>query len=94
MISLDTHSRMTKIFLWCLWHPMARGKFTDESGVAKARHPNWYIENGTTLCHFFWVCLWLPRRYLFDRLDGRRGRHRSQSNSRLIAFLMTMKTTS
>ena len=61
MIRLNRHDRRTRFFLWCLHHPMCRRKLFDSAGKSRGPRPiEWYIENGTTLCHFFWCCFWVP----------------------------------
>jgi hypothetical protein len=58
VITLDKDSLKARFFLRCLraFAPFACGWDSDN----KQKKPEWYIENGTTLCHFFWVCFWLP----------------------------------
>ncbi len=63
MIRLETTNLLTRWFVWsCDRIPMTNGYIpsgkddvpdTPKSGV-------WYVENGTTLCHLFWACLWAP----------------------------------
>lgn len=60
MITLNKNSRQTKLFLWCLKNPMTRHSYEKEDGTLWSRDPEWYLENGTTLCHFFFACLWVP----------------------------------
>ena len=60
MIIVDKSSLKAKLFRLCLNHPMARGDWVGPDGKAATKPVDWYLENGTTLCHFFWVCFWLP----------------------------------
>lgn len=61
VINLDRRDLRTRYFLWCLRHPMCRASRYDAEGHDLGLKPvEWYVENGTTLCHFFWCCLWVP----------------------------------
>lgn len=60
MITLKKDSRQARLFRWCLQNPMARGSYIKEDGTCGERPVEWYLENGTTLCHYFWACLWAP----------------------------------
>jgi hypothetical protein len=61
MIKLDRSDRRTRFFLWCLRNPMCRAHMVSAEGIDQGlKSVEWYVENGTTLCHFFWCCLWAP----------------------------------
>jgi hypothetical protein len=60
MIILQKDSRQARFFRWCLNNPFAIGNYQKDDGTYEDRKPDWYIENGTTLCHFFWACFWIP----------------------------------
>lgn len=60
MITLRKDSRQAKFFRWCLKNPFACGTYMSSDQEVLQRDPGYYIENGTTLCHFFWACFWLP----------------------------------
>jgi hypothetical protein len=56
MLTVNKGSLKAKLFCTCLHHPFARGS----EKIDGQKPVEWYLEHGTTLCHFFWVCLWLP----------------------------------
>jgi hypothetical protein len=60
VITVDKSSLKARLFRMCLKHPLARGNVIDVEGKLTKRPVDWYLENGTTLCHFFWTCFWLP----------------------------------
>ena len=60
MIKMSKGSLQTRFFMWCLQNPMTRGSKKGPDGKDEYRPREYYIENGTTLCHFFWACFWCP----------------------------------
>lgn len=60
MIVIDKRSLKAKLFRLCLRNPFARGRMIDTDGKSTVKPIDWYLENGTTLCHFFITCFWLP----------------------------------
>lgn len=61
MIKLDRRDLKTRYFLWCLRNLPCRAEQFDANGKSLGHKPvEWYMENGTNLCHFFWCCLWCP----------------------------------
>jgi hypothetical protein len=58
VITLDKDSLKARFFLRCLRaiEGFTCGRDSDD----KLKKPEWYIENGTTLCHFFWACFLVP----------------------------------
>lgn len=63
MIVLDSRTKIARWFAWCCDNlPMT---VTREYGEGKPdgglrRGSAYYLERGTTLCHFFWAALWVP----------------------------------
>jgi hypothetical protein len=64
MIRLEASNLLVRWFVWCCDHlPATTGYLLSEKPGAEsgpAKTGAWYVENGTTLCHLFWACLWVP----------------------------------
>lgn len=66
MMKLNTSNLWTRWFVWCCDNlPGAVGYLpsSDPDAGAVGKKGAWYIEHGTSLCHFVWASWWAPLFY-------------------------------
>jgi len=61
MIDLQQNTFLVRYFVWSCDHlPLTGTTDYTKGGEGERRYGSHYIETGTTLCHLFWVVLWMP----------------------------------
>ena len=62
MINFDVNSRLTKWFVWSCNHlgGFTTATYRDADDKEHTKSGEYYVANGTTLCHIFWAILWAP----------------------------------